>query len=331
MTDITSSAPRHPTRREIVALGIGAFVVASVPLARRRARLVRHTMPAMGTIVEVAVVHRDPRYAQAAMDAALARMATVERIMTRFDPRSDVGRANLGAAREAVLVTPATAAVIAAALGWAHASEGAFDPCLGETIALWDVEHRQEPPQPGAVRRLAGRSLYRALGLDSHRGHAAVRFGDRNLQVDLGGIAKGYAVDQAVVTLRDWGITQAFVAAGGDLYAMGESDHGGPWQVGVRDPKNPDGVMATLPLSDAAVATSGDYFRYFDYQGRRYHHILDPATAAPRLTAEHSVSVAASSCMTADAAATTVFGMAPERAAQVLLAHAPDARVVSHA
>ncbi len=331
MTDSNPWPSRHPTRREIVALGLGAFVVASVPLARRRARLFRRTMPAMGTIVEVAVVHRDPRYAQAAIDAALARMAAVERVMTRFDPRSDVGRANLSAAREAVLVTPATARVIAAALEWAHASDGAFDPCIGRVIELWDVEHRHEPPQSRAVRRLAGRAFYRAMDLDAFRGHPAVRFSDPDMQLDLGGIAKGYAVDEAVVTLRDWGITQAFVAAGGDLYAMGESDHGGPWQVGVRDPKDPDRVMATLALSDGAVATSGDYFRYFDYQGRRYHHLLDPATAAPRLTPEHSVSVAAATCMTADGAATTVFGMPLERAVRVLHVRAPGARLVSHA
>jgi thiamine biosynthesis lipoprotein len=331
MNDANPLGLRRPTRREIIALGIGAFVVASVPFARRRARLARRTMPAMGTIVELAVVHRDPQYVQAAMDAALARMAAVERTMTRFDAQSDVGRANRRAAADAVLVTPGTAAVIAAALDWAHASDGAFDPCIGRAIELWDVEHRHEPPQTPAVRRLAGRSFYRSLDLDTYQGHPAVRFNDSEMQMDLGGIAKGYAVDQAVTTLRDWGITQAFVAAGGDLYAMGESDHGGPWQVGVRDPKDPGRVMTTLPLSDGAVATSGDYFRYFDYQGRRYHHLLDPATAEPRVTTQHSVSVAAANCTTADAAATTAFGLNAERAAQVLQARASDARLVSHA
>jgi thiamine biosynthesis lipoprotein len=89
--------------------------------------------------------------------------------------------------------------------------------------------------------------------------------------------------------------------------------------------------MTTLPLSDGAVATSGDYFRYFDYQGRRYHHLLDPATAEPRVTTQHSVSVAAANCTTADAAATTAFGLNAERAAQVLQARASEARLVSHA
>lgn len=331
MTDPKHPKGRHPTRREIVGLGLGAFVVATIPLARRRARLVRRTLPAMGTIVQVAVVHRDTEYAEAAIDAALTRIQIVSATMTRFDSRSDVGRANLGAAKEGVLVGQATARVVQTALAWAGASDGAFDPCVGRVIEVWDVEHRRQPPPASAFARLAGRRLFHGLDLAPWRGHQAVRFTDPDVQIDLGGIAKGYAVDQAVVTLRDWGITQAFVAAGGDLYAMGESDHGGPWDVGIRDPKDPDRVMASFPLSDGAVATSGDYFRYFDYHGRRYHHIMDPATAAPRLTPDHSVSVAAGNCITADAAATTCFGMTPERAAEVLRLQAADASLVSHA
>ncbi len=331
MTDFRFLEGHNPSRREVVALGLGAFVVAAIPLARRRARLVRRTLPAMGTIVQVAVVHRDPRYAEAAIDAAFTRIKTVAGTMTRFDPHSDVGRANLRAAHEAVLVTPATADVIVTALGWAGSSDGAFDPGVGRAIEIWDVEHRHVPPPASAFARLAGRHFYHDIDISVWRGHRAVRFTDRDVQIDLGGIAKGYSVDQAVVTLRDWGITQGFVAAGGDLYAIGESDHGGPWDVGIRDPKNPDRVMATFPLSDGAVATSGDYFRYFIYHGRRYHHIMDPGTAAPRVTPEHSVSVAASTCMTADVAATTCFGMPPERAVELLRMQAADARLVSHA
>ena len=331
MTEIPWFAGDNPSRREVIALGLGAFVVAAIPLARRRARLVRRSLPAMGTIVQVAAVHRDPRYAEAAIDAAFTRIKTVAATMTRFDPRSDVGRANLGAAREGVRVAPATAGVIRTALAWAGSSDGAFDPGVGRVIEVWDVEHRHVPPPASAFARLAGRHFYHAIDISTWRGHPAVRFADRDVQIDLGGIAKGYSVDQAIVTLRDWGITQAFVAAGGDLYAMGESDHGGPWDVGIRDPKDPDRVMATFPLSNGAVATSGAYFRYFIYHGRRYCHIMNPATAAPRMTPEHSVSVAASTCMTADVAATSCFGMAPARAVELLRMQAADARLVSHA
>jgi thiamine biosynthesis lipoprotein len=332
MTD-ASSAPqaRYPSRREILALGVGAFVVAALPLARHRPRLVRRTVPGMGTLLEVAVVHRDAHYAEAAVDAAIAAMAAVERTMTRFERGSDIGRLNTRPSREAVLLSPATATVIRAALDWAQASEGAFDPCLGRVSELWDVEHRHRPPPPAAYRRLAGRQLYRSLDLDTWQGHPAARRTDPDVQVDLGGIAKGYAVDRAVTTLREWGIEQALVNAGGDLYAMGESERGEPWRIGVRDPRDPARLMAVIPLADRAVATSGDYFRYFEYRGRRYHHLMDPQTAAPRLSREHSVSVAAATCMDADAAATAVFGMDLDQAARLLKAHAPGAELVSHA
>lgn len=331
MTDRSGSPARRPTRREILALGAGAFVVAALPFARRRPQLVRRVVPGMGTLLEVAVAHPDLRFAEAAVDAAIGAMTAVERLMTRFDPGSDVGRLNAHPVREAVLITGPTATVVRAALEWAQASEGAFDPCLGRVSELWDVEHRRTPPPAPQYRRLAGRQLYRSLDLDTWHGRPAARRTDSDVHLDLGGIAKGYAVDQAVATLRDWGITQALVNAGGDLYALGESERGEPWRIGVRDPWDPARLMAVIPLADRAVATSGDYFRYFEYRGRRYHHLLDPQTAAPRLTDEHSVSVAAATCMEADAAATAVFGMDPGRAARLLKVHAPGAELVSHA
>jgi len=122
-------------RREFVQLGLGIFAALSLPLAlRRRFTLVRRTIPLMGTIAELQVVDRDERLGEAAIDAALAELLWVERRMTRFRPDSDIGRANLSAAREAVPVHPATAAVVAAALRWAEASEGAFDPGIGAAV-----------------------------------------------------------------------------------------------------------------------------------------------------------------------------------------------------
>ena len=137
----------EPKRREFLALGMGLFVTLSLPLAlRRRTMLIRRTLPLMGTLAEVQVAHHDMRLAEGAIDAALAELLWVERTMTRFRPDSDIGRANLGAAREAVTVTPATAAVIAAALRWAEATDGRFDPALGAASELWDVLNRTSLP-----------------------------------------------------------------------------------------------------------------------------------------------------------------------------------------
>jgi thiamine biosynthesis lipoprotein len=315
---------RHPTRREAVALGVGAFVVAAVPFARRRrAGLIRRTIPVMGTIAEVGVVHRDPQYAHAAIDAAFEELRLVDRLMTRFTPTSEIGRANAGAWREGVAVSEPTAAVLYESLRWAEASDGAFDPCLGRAVELWDVGHRTVPPAPHSVQRLAGRGLYRALDLDRR----VVRFTDPDVAVDLGGIGKGYAVDRAVATLRAWGIGQGLVNAGGDLYALGTSEDGDPWKVGIRSPSDADRLAGEIAVSDAAVATSGDYLQRFSYHGRSYHHLLDPATGGPRVTGEHSVTIKAASCMAADAGATAVFGMDEPRA-RALLQRAADAELV---
>jgi thiamine biosynthesis lipoprotein len=297
-----------------VALGVGALVVASIPLASRRRVVAQRTVPAMGSLADFAVVHRDRRYAQAAITAAVARLREVEGRMTRFTGISDIGRANLGAARDAVVVADETAAVLATALDWASRTDGAFDPALGGLIELWDVEHRHQPPDPAAVARLAGRRLYRALDVDRWQGHSAVRFTSADVRVDLGGIAAGYGVDQAVATLREWGIRDAIVNLAGDLYAMGRSEDGNPWRVGIRAPDRADRLVASVDVEDAAVTTSGDYIKYFEYRGRRYHHLLDPMTAAPRVTAMHSVTVQAGDCMTADAAATACFGADPAAA-----------------
>jgi len=302
---------RVPTRREFVAVGVGALVVASIPWSRQRRVAAHRTLPVMGTLADITVTHRDERYAQAAITAALARLAQVDRLMTRFQAGSDIGRANTGAMREAVHVTHETGIVLGAALAWAERTDGAFDPALGRVIGLWDIEHRSEPPTGRAVARLAGRHFYRALDVDRWQGLPAVRYGNEDVAVDLGGIAKGYGVDQAVATLREWGIANALVNVGGDLAAVGRADDDRPWRVGVRSPDRADALLATFDLEDAAIATSGDYLQYFEYHGRRYHHLLDPATAAPRVTPMRSITVRAADCMTADAAATACFGRDP--------------------
>lgn len=319
-----------PTRREILILGAGAFAVAAVPLWRtRRQKLVRRTVPLMGTIAEIGVVHRNERYAHGAIDAAFARLRQVERLMTRYETTSDVGRANLEAAGEPTGVSQTTATVIGEGLRWAESSDGAFDPCLGSVSKVWDIGNRAEPPNKERLRRFAGRHLYRALDLDTWSGRPVVRFTESDVEIDLGGIAKGYGVDSAVEVLRDWGITDGLVNVGGDLYALGVSDDGDPWKVGVRSPSNPNEVTERFEISDAAVATSGDYMRFFRHNGRQYHHLLDPNTAEPRECSVHSVTVTADHCMTADAATTAVFGMPNSQAMHLLSARAPDARVIS--
>lgn len=330
----TPDRAQGPSRRQFLALAAGAFVVAAVPLSRRMGiagggGLVRRTIPAMGATADFAVRHPDPRYAEAALDAAIAELRRVEALMTRFQPGSDVGRTNRLAQLDAVPVSADTHAVLAEALRWAEATDGGFDPCLAVVQDLWDVKHRHAPPPASAVKRLAGRRLYRRLDLGTHAGRPVVRFGDRDVQLDLGGIACGYGVDRAVAVLRAWGIRDGYINASGDIYALGMGDDGEPWKVGVRSPSDPDAIIATLPLSNGAIATSGDYEQYFDYGGRRYSHILDPGTAEPRRARVHTVTIAAPTCMAADAASTACFGVDREAAMAFLARVSPGARIVA--
>ncbi len=319
-----------PSRREFLSLGVGAFLVGSIPLALRgrRTQLVRRTLPVMGTLGEVAIVHGDQRYAQGAIDAAFSELRRVEALLTRYSPDSEVGRMNRLAFGDPQPVSAETAGVLTRSLEWAQATGGIFDPCLARAVALWDVGDRTRPPEAREFHRFAGRSLHESLEVGRRAAGPVVLFHQEDMGVDLGGIGKGYGVDRAVSVLRDWGIQNALVNLGGDLYAMGVSEDGDPWQVGVQSPDHPGAMVATLPMTDRGVATSGDYQRYFEHSGVRFHHILDPETGAPSRTGMRSVTVAAESCMEADAAATSTFISSVARARSAMDRLAPGSEVV---
>ena len=320
-------------RRDFLAFGAGTFVVVALPFAMRRQlaqhAVVRRTIPTMGTIAEFAVVHRDPRLAQSAIDAAIDELRWVERTMTRFDDRSDIGRANLFAARQPVAVTSETALVVSEALRWADATNGMYDPAAGKIVRLWDVNHRREPPPASSLASLAGRRLHRHVEVGRHRGESVLVYHDSDVSLDLGAIAKGYAVDRAVDALRARGITQAVVNVGGDLYALGTAPTGEPWQIGVRDPSDAREVAQILQVADGAVGTSGTYMQFFRYRGHRYHHLMDPAIAAPRHTTMQSYTVRADRNLYADVAASSLLGTDPAVANTLLARLVPGAFVAS--
>jgi thiamine biosynthesis lipoprotein len=315
-------------RREFVGLGLGAFVVAAIPLARRRpVGTVRRAVPVMGTIAQFAVVHRDPRQAHAAIDAAIAELQWVERTMTRFTDTSDIGRANRMAASDAVLVAAETAFVTSEALRWANALDGRYDPAIGAVCALWNVKHRHEPPPAAQVVELAGRRFHRSVEVDTFGGRPALRYRENDARLDLGSIAKGFGVDRAVAALRRSGIEQAIVVAGGDLYALGTAPDGDPWTIGIQSPTDERMLAGTLALSDRAVATSGTYRQFFRYRGHKYHHIMDPSTAEPRATDMQSLTITSDSVMHADAATTALFGLSENEIRSGLATTLPGAEL----
>jgi thiamine biosynthesis lipoprotein len=172
--------------------------------------------------------------------------------------------------------------------------------------------------------------LWRTLEIDLDGSTSRARLRSPVAAVDLGGIAKGFAVDVAAEALRAHGVVDGLVNVGGDLVALGSDVSGDPWRIGVRSPESADALVSVLDVSDEAVATSGDYLRFFEHGGRRYHHLLDPSTGAPRATSTRSLTLRASCCTDADAAATALFG-APESVAHSILDHVEDdVRVLHH-
>lgn len=320
---------QHVSRRDFLGFSVGAFVVASVPFARRQpVGVIRRSVPVMGTIAQFAAVHRDPAYAHAAIDAAIAELQWVERTMTRFTDTSDIGRANVLAARDAVLIDADTARVVAEGLRWAGALNGRYDPAAGAIVKLWDVKNRHEPPPPERIAELRARHFHSSVEVGVFRGAPALRYHGSGAQLDLGSVAKGFGVDRAAEALRRRGIDNAIVVAGGDIFALGSAPDGEPWRIGIQSPDDERAIADMLLLENQAVATSGTYRQFFRHRGHRYHHIMDPATAAPFETPMRSLTIVADCVMQADAATTALFGMSEPDIRRELGRNLPGARLV---
>lgn len=283
----------------LALLAIYLLRPAAAPQELRQSRLL------LGTVVEIVALGSDQTALETAVNAAFAEIARIEALMTPHQPQSDVAR--LSAASEALEVTAETAAVIALGLQVAEASGGALDLTLGRVKALWAIESEtpRVPSSDELVEALEGAGPD-ALQLDG----LTVRKAAPQLAVDLGAVAKGYAVDRAVAVLRAAGVTRASVNAGGDIFLLG--DHAGrPWRIGIQHPRQDGAVAATLLVADQAVVTSGDYERFFEQDGVRYHHIFDPKTGLPGSRCQ-SASVVAPTAALADALSTAVFVLGPE-------------------
>lgn len=310
-----------PSRRTLLRAGAaGAFVLLAGGAwmhGRGGPRLHSATASLMGTQAQVVLGH-DGDEGEALLEEALAALRDVERRMTRFDPASEIGRVN-AAPGTAFPVGPETAAVVGAALEMARVSDGRFDPGLGAVEAAWGFYDHRAPvrlPAAAALRPWGAGAAYRAIELNGGS-PATLRLRQRGVQLDLGGIAKGFGVDRAVKRLRERGVRHALVNVGGDLYALGRHPEGRPWQVGVRHPRDPERFAAVLSLEDRAVATSGDYENFFMAEGRRFHHLLDARTGRPA-PFHQSVTATADSVMIADALATGAFA-SPQPDAKRLL------------
>lgn len=262
----------------------------------------------MGTEVSVELWADDADSGRELLAQAFAEVALLDAMMNPWNPASELARINREAAAATLTTTPEIIAVVAAALDYSELSAGAFDISFASVGQHYDYRNRQMPDDEVLAAALLAVD-YRGIEID--RVANTIHFRHPGLQVDLGGIAKGYAVDRVIELLTAAGVRSAVVAAGGDSRILGDLGDR-PRTIGIRHPRDPQAFAVMIPLVDTAISTSGDYERFFISGDQRVHHILDPVTGRSAADMQ-SASVLTARAIDSDALSTTVFVLGVER------------------
>jgi thiamine biosynthesis lipoprotein len=325
ITRATSSTPpsTEPVRRRAEA--------AHRPI-NTRGGWVRRDEAIMGTAISVQLWAEEPRHGVAACAAVMEEMHRVDRRMSPHKKSSELSRINREAGERAVPVGDEMFRLLERAMAFSRLTQGAFDITYAAVGHLYDYRAGIRPSDEAiaAARTAVG---WKQLLLDPKA--RTVRFGKPGMLIDLGGFAKGHAVDNAVAMLQRLGIKDAYVAAGGDSRVLG-SRRGRPWTVAIRDPRREDEVVAVLPLEETAISTSGDYERYFEERAgdgtlTRHHHLIDPSTGRSPATGIRSVTILAPDGLTSEALSKAVFVLGAERGFELLETFpGVDAVIIDH-
>jgi FAD:protein FMN transferase len=294
----------HPYKNFLISLfclGIIFFTSCSKP----DASVHRRSQFLMGTLVEITVYEKDNDLGQLAIQNAFNEIQRMESLMSTHISNSEISKINQSAGLRPTPVSPEVLEVINRAIYWAEETQGALDVSIGPIHELWkfDDDHPTLPDKHALEQELP-KVDYKKIQLKNQ----TVFLTKKGMRLHLGAIAKGYAVDQAIKVLRESNIHHALINAGGDLKVIGRRPDQTEWKIGLQHPRKPESILASFSLTEKAVATSGDYQKYFDYKETRYHHILNPKTGYPA-TGVISATVVTSTVMDADALSTALFVM----------------------
>ena len=290
---------------------------ASPPSQGSGAGWYRREEAIMGTSIEVELQARDRAEGEVAIGAVMAEMHRIDATMSPHKCTSELSILNAHAADNPITVSDGLFALLTRALAFSSLSGGAFDITFASAGHLYDYR-AGVAPDAGALAEALPLIDWRHVVLDPS--DRSVRFARQGVRIDLGGFAKGHAVDNAMAILRRLGIRHAMVAAGGDSHVMGRRGDR-PWTVAIRDPRREDAVVALLPLEDVSISTSGDYERFFERGGVRCHHLLDPRTGKSP-SSVRSVTIIADDGLTTEAFSKTVFVLGVEKGLRFVEAHA---------
>jgi thiamine biosynthesis lipoprotein len=266
----------------------------------------------MGTRIVVELWAADKAQGDAAIEAVLAEMRRVDQAMSTYKPTSELSIVNAQAAQKPIKISAELFDLLSTALEYSRITDGAFDITYASVGYMYDFRKHVHPDEKQIAAALPGIN-YRHVELDER--NSTVHFARPGVRIDLGGIGKGHAVDRGIAILQARGIERALVTAGGDSRIIGDR-FGQPWVVGIRHPDRKDEVIARIPLEDAALSTSGDYERYFDENGVRYHHIIDPKTGHSASKVRSATIIGPTATRT-DGLSKTAFVLGPEKAIEI--------------
>jgi thiamine biosynthesis lipoprotein len=306
-----NAAPKPIKTLIYAAVCLLVLIILAVTLLHKKDESIVYRKLLMGTMVEVTIMDGGSRGADgldSAVEAAYQEIKRLEQLFSSYLPLSDVSRISANAGKGPVVVSPEVAAVTAEAIRMAVLTHGAFDPTIGALGRVWSFSGEvKEVPAQDTVARLRALVDYRAVIVDTRA--STVELKKPGMAFNLGGIAKGYIVGRAVEVLKAHGVERAIIKAGGDMFAFNATGaEATPFIIGIQDPRDPNRLLGETHFNEGAVATSGDYERFFIKDGVRYHHILDPATGYPAKKSR-SVTIAARNPTLADALSTSVFVM----------------------
>jgi thiamine biosynthesis lipoprotein len=316
------SAMRHTVGHRLLGYAtmkaiVRACAVLSVLLccaAPAHAEWVRRvTDGIMGTRITVELWAEDAAKGEQAIDAVLGEMRHIDESMSTYKPSSEVSQVNAKAADGPMHISKELFDLLTTAKEYSVITDGAFDITYASVGYLYDFRKHVRPDDAQIAKALPAVNYLHVI-LDPK--NQTVQFSQKGVRIDLGGIAKGYSVDRGIDVLKSLGYTRAYVGAGGDSRIIGDR-FGKPWIVGIRDPGKGEGnVIARIPLVDAAISTSGDYERYFEEKGVRYHHIIDPHTGHSA-SKVRSATVIGPYATRTDGLSKTAFVLGPEKAMEI--------------
>lgn len=288
------------------------FSVVLLPLDLK-AQWFKTQQDIMGTQIVVDIWHRDRAAAESCSKQVFAEMNRIDALMSPYKPASELAQINQHAAKRFVKVGDELFDLIKLSQSVSEKSAGAFDITFASVGYLYDYRQNQKPSEKVISDKL---KLINYRNIQLNEKTKSIKFTRDGVRIDLGGIAKGYAVDNAIAIIKHCGIENGLVSAGGDSRILG-SRQGRPWMMGVRHPRIKNDIAVKLPLSNTAISTSGDYERFFIENGERYHHIIRPSTGKS-VADTWSVTVLGDKATLTDALSTTLFVLGHEKGLELI-------------